>query len=87
MTGSGNRLSSKTVVRLTSQCSKLKWIGDLRDWNINERERTTFLPNLLVHEGWNAAKSEPKDDVNHQEEKHFLTISDTLDILSSETMI
>jgi len=63
VTGSGNRLSAKTVVRLTSQCSKLKWIGDLRDWNgISERERTTFLPQLLSREGWNSAKHEPKED-------------------------
>ena len=85
MTGSGNRLSAKTVVRLTSQCSNLKWIGDLRDWNINERERTTFLPNLLSPQGWNSAKREPKEDSSPQEEgvMHFLSLSDTFDILSS----
>ena len=87
MTGSGNRLSAKTVVRLTSQCSKLKWIGDLRDWNgISERERTTFLPQLLSREGWNSAKHEPKEDSSNPQEEgamHFLSLSDTFDILSS----
>ena len=62
ITGPGNRLSSKTVIRLTSICPYLKWIGDLRDWNINLRERNSILPKLLQSEGWESSKNEPKDE-------------------------
>ena len=51
ITGSGNRLSSKTVVRLTSSCQELRWIGDLSYWNINTKERNLILPKLLYTEG------------------------------------
>merc|ERR1712080_156826 len=82
--GSGNRLSSKTVVRLTSVCQRLKWVGDLRDWNINSTDRNSILPKLLQREGWDSSKSEPKDDINsfgvmfaENTQQHGLSIADS----------
>ena len=44
MSGSGNRLTAKSVIRLTSSCPNLRWLGDLRDWAISARERQYFSP-------------------------------------------
>lgn len=74
------------MVRLTSSCVNLRWIGDLRDWNINSRERQTTLPNLL-HGVWNLSKNEPKDQqVGNFEETHLhgLTMAHSFDILTSK---
>ena len=86
--GSGNRLSSKTVIRLTSVCPRLKWVGDLRDWNINSTDRNSILPKLLQREGWDSSKSEPKDDISfgtmlaENTSQQQLSIADSYDILT-----
>ena len=77
------------MVRLTSLCSNLRWIGDLRDWNINSRERNLILPKMLFAEGWGSTKSEPKDELTSlgmmfEENTHLqgLSVHDSFDILT-----
>ena len=84
VTGTGNRLSCKTVIRLTSSCPKLKWVGDLRDWNISQRDRIHVLPKLLYQNGWDPAQCEPKDFPTFLDESlHYkLSVSDSFDILT-----
>lgn len=86
VSGSSNRLTARTVVRLTSVCLQLRWLGDLRDWNISARERNVSLPKLLDSE-WQRRKSEPKvandefiSAANNDETS--LSVSDSYDILT-----
>ena len=92
ITGQGNRLSSKTVIRLTSICPNLRWIGDLRDWKITSRDRNVVLPSLLGNEGWEYSRMEPKEEMgktfsheeNNQHHVNWLTISNSYDILTKK---
>ena len=77
------------MVRLTSSCVNLRWIGDLRDWNINSRERQTILPKLLHGEGWDLSRNEPKDQQQSLgnlmfEDLQSLTLAHSFDILTSK---
>ena len=81
------------MIRLTSSCPKLKWIGDLRDWNISHRNRVEVLPNLLQGNGWHPAKCEPKENASSgfdQLSLHYhegLSVADSFDILTKQSHI
>ena len=66
ISGPGNRLSAKTVIRITSSCPNLKWLGDLRDWNIGQNERQIIFKDIgcsassIIDGNWEPKDSEPK---------------------------
>ena len=58
-------MTAKTVIRITSSCSKLKWLGDLRDWNIGQRERQIIFKDIgcaasSMYGNWETSEIEPK---------------------------
>ena len=60
ISGHGNRLTAKTVIRLTSGCPNLQWIGDLRDWGIGSRERQALFSHGDILGNWELQGTEPK---------------------------
>ena len=64
VSGSGNRLTAKSVIRLTSSCPNLRWLGDLRDWAISTWERQYFSPsqegNKTFLGNWKMQAGEPR---------------------------
>ena len=58
-------MTAKSVIRITSSCSKLKWLGDLRDWNIGQRERQIIFKDIgcaasCMYGNWETREMEPK---------------------------
>ena len=56
--GGENRLTTRSVISLTEHCPNLRWIGDLRDWNIPNQDRKYVIKGKLS--GWEVRRSEPK---------------------------
>ena len=58
-------MSAKTVIRVTNTCYNLKWLGDLRDWNIGQRERQVIFKDIglstsCLYGNWETKEAEPK---------------------------
>ena len=91
ISGPGNRLSAKTVIRITYSCSKLKWLGDLRDWNIGQRERQILFKDIgcsasSMHGNWEAKEFEPKltgGDIITALSDGYISISDIYEVIKS----
>ena len=89
ISGPGNRLSAKTVIRITSTCSKLKWLGDLRDWNIGQWERQILFKDIgssvsSMYGNWETREFEPKSsgrDVVTTLSDGYISISDIYEVI------
>ena len=89
ISGPGNRLSAKTVIRITSSCPNLKWLGDLRDWNIGQLERQILFkdvgsPASSMYGNWEQRDIEPKipgTEIVSAMNDGFISISDIYEVI------
>ena len=89
ISGPGNRLSAKTVIRITSCCPHLKSLGDLRDWNIGQNERQILFKDVgcsasSMYGNWEPKDMEPK--INSSEiisamNDGFISIADIYEVI------
>ena len=89
ISGPGNRLSAKTVIRITSSCPDLKWLGDLRDWNIGQNERQILFKDVgcsvsSMYGNWEPKDIEPKlhnSEIITALNDGFISIADIYEVI------
>ena len=89
ISGPGNRLSAKTVIRITSSCPHLKWLGDLRDWNIGQNERQILFKDVgcsasSMYGNWEPKDMEPKihnSEIITAMNDGFISIADLYEVI------
>lgn len=71
--GSDNRLTIRSVIKLTECCKSLRWLGDLQDWKISSNSK------VLKFGGWEARPTEPRPQQPFQTSRIIYSASDIVD--------